>query len=102
MGYPMTWRRLIMRNQFIDGDYHTVPKYWKVMCNLDARDDAAMGEIRREELYNIENRVKVFAGDLRRMEADMLDERSICMQIAHRTGLDKDTVATVLKEFYAI
>ena len=38
-------------------------------------------------------------GDLRRLEADVIDEQGICQHIASRIGVDTDTVAAVLKEF---
>lgn len=114
MGYPMTWRRLLNRNHLGDGDYGESPQYWRLFVRgkpvnregfqegvdiadvmqtmLDHQDEAA-------EQANA--RAAMFAGDLRRLERDTLDERLVCQEIARRLDFDPDVVAAVLKEWMA-
>ena len=54
-----------------------------------------------ERLRRYEESMRLLLGDLRRLEADAVDEAAICTYIAHRTGIDADIVAAVLKEFIA-
>lgn len=105
MGYPMTWKRLLSRNQVADGTYDVVPERFALMLgvNRNPKDDGndAVGEVRRMALDNAERWARMFAGDLRRLERDTVDERATCSVIANRTGIDMEVVATVLKEFFA-
>lgn len=81
MGYPMTFQRVVNRNGLKDGSYEYPPSMW-------------FGDAE-----GLRKRAMLLAGDLRRLENDALDEQAICGHIADRTGIDRDTVAAVLKEF---
>jgi hypothetical protein len=115
MGYPMTWRRLINRNGLADGDYEAPPRYW--MACGGAMNWAAIEQESAEKLLALmrtiqehrerdanaaNNRLKLFVGDLRRLERDTLDEGFICQEIARRTGFDAEMVAAVLREWLAV
>lgn len=119
MGYPMTFRRVLHRNGFVDGDYTDPPERHRLRVNIDEpglmtkangdpafADDAeffvAMGSIWRERLKTYDTALRALSGDLRRLEQDTVDEGSLCQQIVLRTGIDADTVAAVLAEFMAI
>ena len=113
MGYPMTWRRVIGRNGLHKGGYDDAGQH-KVCMNMGivgiVKPDVPM-EIQLRNVYasmgpdyvrhieTNENNWKILLGDIRRLEADVADEKTICRHIATRTGVDPDTVATVLKEF---
>ena len=113
MGYPMTWRRVIGRNGLIEGGY-TDPGRHKVNLNLDnpglmnkdlpqeervKKFQEHLGPDFAKLLKSNEQSWQALLGDLRRLEADVIDERGICQHIASRTGIDPDTVAAVLQEF---
>lgn len=57
---------------------------------------------RADRLIGVENAAKMLAGDLRRLEQDIVDEGAICRDIACRSGLDEEIVAAVLKEFVSV
>lgn len=101
MSYPMTYQRVIHRNGLADGDYEKPPGVWQCRVNTREIDDinASVSKVRRKRLLEYENSVSILAGDLRRLEQDTRDERATCAYIAHRTGVDKEEVAAVLKEF---
>jgi hypothetical protein len=118
MGYPMTWQRFVNRNGLVDGDYQKPPKSWpqprgathigldEEFCGFQDAEALARAyrNSRQRELDDHTGLVHRFgglAGDLRRLETDALDERAICGLIAEKTGLDADSVAAVLKEFFA-
>lgn len=114
MGYPMTWGRLINRNGLADGDYGrppegwaaTAPKTaWSILDDYDAARLRAHSRMVEEVVTNtVEQqnaRIAIFAGDLRRLEKDTLDEGTICQSIARKLDADPDLVAAVLKEWLA-
>jgi hypothetical protein len=82
MGYPMTFRRVVNRNGLNDGDYGKPPQTWSAYGGSDLSQKATL-----------------LAGDLRRLERDAVDENAICAHIAGKTGIDREIVAAVLKEF---
>lgn len=82
MGYPMTYRRVVNRND-LRGDYGS--KLTGVAF------DAV-----------IQNKWSLLQGDLRRLEKDAVDERAICEAIALKLMLDKELVAAVIREFMAL
>ena len=113
MGYPMTWRRVVGRNSLTEGDYHNSGSHG-IYINLGfvgIKNPDKTEEVRTREYHadmgpefirtikSNEERWKALLGDLRRLEADVMDEGSICQHVASRTGVDADTVAAVLKEF---
>lgn len=109
-GYPMTLKRVINRNQLQDGDYQTLPKQWWFLLQKPGPVDhlSAAQQIQTlasfydhfiNQLNNLEGKIKLLAGDLRRLERDAVDEDGICKYIAQKTQIDENTVAAVLKEF---
>jgi hypothetical protein len=76
----MTFQRVLNRNRLQDGDYLSPPSQWS---------------------GNEEDRIRLLAGDLRRLEKDVVDENGICKYIAGRISIPEETVAAVLKEFVA-
>lgn len=72
MGYPMTYRRVVQRNR-LTGDY--LP--------------AVGGKV---------DYIALIAGDLRRLEADSVDETQVAWR-ARRLGLAPDVVQAVLRDF---
>lgn len=106
MSYPMTFKRLINRSGLVDGDYGMVPQRLAAGVNLKDRGltsqdefDQLMAPYYRERIESYMAWAKRFAGDLRRLELDAVDEEATCKHIADRTGVDPDVVAIVLKEF---
>lgn len=106
MGYPMTFQRLLNRNQIADGTYEAAPETWRPRVNLQVEVPAGAKdgvlEVRRKQLIQYETQAKMLAGDLQRFLKDAVDERAVCTAIAERTQLDADTVAAVIKEFLAL
>jgi hypothetical protein len=92
MGYPMTYSRLIHRNGLVDGTYGSTG----TTVNI-----AALPEWAQQPVALMAGRFGAICGDLRRLEKDALDEHAICDHIADKTGIDRDTVAGVLREFFA-
>ena len=104
-------RHPIERNGLSDGDYRTAPnrhrsgypltmEEWprvETVALDDVKISVAGGLLERCNRY--EQASMMLAGDLRRLENDVVDEASICLHIAHRTGIEADVVAAVLKEF---
>lgn len=113
MGYPMTVQRVLNRNALSKGGYgHTpedlMPSQWAVSLNLDNPGLSTMEELIASQwpravqrLRNYEGQVRLLLGDLRRLEADTVDEKITCQAIAHKTGIDPEVIAIVLKEFLA-
>lgn len=106
MGYPMTWQRVVNRNALLDGDYGKPPARWARNVNLTDRGLATeeqflpmVAQSGRERVERYEQQIRALAGDLRRLEADTVDENGICGHIARQTGLDRDDVAAVLKAY---
>lgn len=104
MGYPMTYRRVISRNSLPEGDYESIPHSLQTCVNVNPKDDgyADIGQVRRERLLQYEGQFRSLCGDLRRLERDAVDEKAVCEGIAMRTGIDVDTIAAVLLEFFSI
>ena len=101
MGYPMTFRRFVCRNGLEDGDYGEPPGFAPVEPHPDAarvlsREELA--EMLRTTTEDYRRRAMSMAGDLRRLERDLVDERALCREITRRTGLSGDDVAAVLRE----
>lgn len=89
MGYPMTFRRFVDRNRLLASGGHKAPGY--------SVPSAAAGPMTTEE-----GQLRAaIAGDLIRLIEDSLDEQAICRYIASRTGIEQETVAVVLQEFFA-
>lgn len=101
MGYPMTYQRVIRRNGVVVGDYEESPTDWQPLVNTNEADDGvvSVSNARRRRVLAYERSACMLAGDLRRLERDTRDEGATCAHIAHRTGLDREVVAAVLKEF---
>ena len=106
MGYPMTFDRVIRRNNLGTGGYDDAAK-WGLSVNLnnlglmasgDEFDRVMVGEYRRR-LREYEASAKMLLGDLRRLETDAIDERAVCAIVAERTKVDPETVAVVIREF---
>lgn len=112
----MTFQRVLARNGLRDGDYTRLPESWPAHgsgahANLDAplcgypsaeTLAAAYRSLWRDRIgegARLEHRARQLAGDLRRLERDVVDEGSICSHIVRRTGLAPDVVAGVLREF---
>lgn len=104
----MTFKRFINRNRLAEGGYDHEPAKIEVLVarsvdEMDAERQLvvykALAKSAHERLDAERNARNMLLGDLRRLEADAMDERSTCAYIAHRTGVDSDTVAAVLKEF---
>lgn len=78
MGYPMTWKRLINRNGLDTGSYEKVPVQWALRVNMNDEAPAWAAEeiskARKQRLQEYERALKLFAGDLRRLEKDAVDE----------------------------
>lgn len=113
MGYPMTWQRMLSRNRLQDGDYSTAPGDWfnpgpvtiADKAFFEANDQDPVEWYRkvvddwRKDREMILGRVKMLAGDIRRLEADTVDENYQVERIHRLTGVDKDDIAAVLREF---
>ena len=112
MSYPMTWRRIVGRSGLGKGDYNDAGDH-KNMLNLD-QPGIRPGMSEEERLKDFYGRMgpgyvsaiksneeqwRMLLGDIRRLEADVADEKAICQHIASRVGVDPDVVAAVLKEF---
>lgn len=98
MGYPMTFKRVINRNQVSEGGYGDWPKTWPAP-NLDKLAVATNPDWYIDAFNGVKQRVGALLGDLRRLETDAVDENATCKAIALRTGIDEEIVAAVLKEF---
>jgi hypothetical protein len=120
----MSWQRLINRNGLKDGDYGQAPERWASLTNTSAREplppeafDAvpegereavvlnstqSLSNHRAERVIRYENQAKSLAGDLRRLEKDIVDEGALCKEIARKVNMDADIVAAVLKEFVSV
>lgn len=112
MGYPMTFQRVVNRND-VRGDYGT--KLLTVTTNFDADpDDFQAGvdftHVLRKHIQFLEREIDrangrwgSLSGDLRRLERDAVDENEmgVAGHIARRTGIDREVVGVVLKEFVA-
>lgn len=110
MGYPMSYQRVLNRNRLHDGSYDTEPVDWfapgtavawsvvddgnyeNVLAFAQGMAESYNGAAKR---YNA--KVRLLMGDLRRLEADTVDEGAICQRIVADTGLSLDDVAAVLK-----
>jgi len=104
MGYPMTYRRVINRNRLAEGGYQH-EAHRSIAMTSEARERLETWRSVAESAYDELNRRidqdNLIRGDLRRLEADTVDERTTAFHIATRTGIDVETVAAVLKEFIA-
>jgi hypothetical protein len=102
MGYPMTFRRVVNRNGLGEGDYSgNLPYQWSTRGVVPEAGDPSVYQLPFlvERIRGYERGLHMLLGDLRRLEADTVDENTTCKHIASRTGIDVDTVAAVLKEF---
>ena len=70
MGYPMTYRRVVMRNGLLEGGYANTPDQLSMLC-----------------------------GDLRRLEIDQRDELHLAYY-AQRAGITPEQVKAVLDVFF--
>lgn len=103
MGYPMTFQRVLHRSGLNTGNYGQCPPrapFWGVNEKPEALA-TWLPELSRR-VADARSWAMNLAGDLRRLEEDAVDEAAICTQIATRTGLPRDVVAAVLKEFIAL
>lgn len=106
----MTYQRVIKRNRLSDGDYQQPPAAWHssgtaIVDPQTLEKDALIHVIDfwkkaiNDQAASFNGRLGQLAGDLRRLERDAVDEGSVNAYIAERTGLDREVVAAVLKEF---
>lgn len=108
MGYPMTFKRVVQRNNLVTGDYDTSPKYHSysnpVWDKQYQNEELLLDIIKHytETVNRLNDYFKRLAGDLRRLEHDVVDEDALCSLIANRTKIEPDVVAAVLKEFMSI
>jgi hypothetical protein len=107
----MTYQRVLSRNNITKGGYDADPVIrcgatsiaWSVIDGYDQR--TILGMLKdtvdrwKAEAEAGNSKWRFLLGDLRRLEADAIDEQAACAHIAARTGVDPDTVAAVLKEF---
>lgn len=70
------------------------PKNWRLIVDTAGKNSRFI-----EDLYTYENKARLLAGDLRRLETDTVDERATCLYISQKTGIDVNAVAAVLAEF---
>jgi len=103
MGYPMTYQRVLRRNRLDCGDYGDLGKCYsslKMPKPFSGNPEASLpvSDIREWAAVN-HQALSMLLGDLRRLEGDAVDEAATCLHIAARTGVDKEVVAAVLKEF---
>jgi hypothetical protein len=115
----MTFRRLLHRNGLDKGDYIDGGDYRNLLRPVlqpfppkgrfpdctDARYVEMLHEhidLLGKALFGWDQWRQLILGDLRRLEADALDERALCQEVARSTGVDADVVAAVLQEFFAL
>jgi len=107
VGYPMTWQRFIQRNGLVAGDYGDPPE--RLRANVNLKDhpltsqeefDRTMAPFYRERIEDYQSWAGNMVGDLRRLVMDSLDEGEVCRIVGERSGIDRDVVAGVLKEFF--
>jgi hypothetical protein len=113
MGYPMTYKRVLSRNGLSDGDYSTAPQSWFAPGPITIADHAffessgqdpvawyskAIDDWRTDRT-GILSRLRRLAGDLRRLEADSVDEQWQVERIHRLTGVAQDDIAAVLRAF---
>lgn len=85
MGYPMTWSRVTHRNSLAEGGYDTAPP-WK---GREAEtEDTRMGRYQAS-----------IRGDMRRLEADTLDERHLATYATH-AGIEPEQARKVFELFF--
>ena len=108
MGYPMTYQRVIQRNGLYEGPafvhLNLVPWTRDTLAkfNPDVDRISLLLDRDREWSETVTQMVKHLAAikdDLRRLERDAVDEKSVCRLIHLRTGVPLDVVAGVLAEF---
>jgi hypothetical protein len=111
MGYPMSFRRFVNRSGLAEGGYMDTPHPRVNLAAHMASPEAFNAgvdftEVMRSTAANYAQEIErlyrwqgILLGDLRRLEHDAMDEQAICVQIAARTGVDREVVAAVLKEF---
>lgn len=112
----MTYRRVVNRNGLATGDYGARISTMNVgpgetMVDLspdDFNEGVDFIEVQRRHIADLYNEIRridgcwsALLGDLRRLERDAVDEKSVCAYVAQRTGIDAEVVAAVLKEFIA-
>lgn len=105
VGYPMTLARWLNRNDLRDGGYDSLPARWALSPVVTASSDPMVQSLARawgETAAARDSKMRLMLGDLRRLEADTLDERYINEEVARRTGVDRDTVAAVLKAYWEV
>lgn len=112
MGYPMTYQRVISRSGLAPNSQPSVAyNLAEVDRNVLAKlpDDAARISLltfRVDDLAklatNAQRHHANLKDDLRRLERDATDEGSIIRQLHDRTGIPRDHIAGVLKEFLAL
>lgn len=109
MGYPMSFRRILDRNNLHDGDYGNPPLRWNqgIAGPVTVLVDDAEGLMKvllveQEKLRNLMSKLSLLAGDIRRFKHDAVDEDYICKYIADELHLDEETVAMVIRKFMEI
>ena len=102
MGYPMTYKRVMLRSGMAEGGYQDCPRRFPLYGITTVGLEHWSGQELRALHERAIHWTELCAGDLRRLEADSTDEGAICTQIARRTGIDADVVAAVLKEYMEI
>lgn len=112
MGYPLTFQRLLNRNNLQDVDYgsklsgvNTGPG--RTMLDVTAADfnegvdfvHLLKKDIKLlyQEIDRVNQKWSMLCGDIKRLQKDAVDEAAICNHIAHETGLNVEMVAAVLK-----
>jgi hypothetical protein len=87
MGYPMTWDRVLMRNNLL-GNYTHVRNNTGICDGPGWLSDDAI------------QRLRMLSGDLRRLERDSVDGDYATKKIATAAGVDIETVKKVLIAFF--
>jgi hypothetical protein len=85
MGYPMTWSRLLERNN-LKGNYSRVAPY-------PVPPDSPPGACR--------DRLRMISGDLRRLERDSVDGDTASIWIAREAGVSLEDTLKVMKAFFS-
>jgi len=113
MGYPMTYRRLVNRNNLREAEYGATLSghNTKLADELTAdkfNEGVNIEDVLRDTVRSLSQEIdrmnavwSMLSGDLRRLERDTTDESVICHEIARKVGIDADVVAAVLKEWMA-
>lgn len=97
----MTYRRVVSRNGLTQGDYGKADLTHWPLININNKPEALAAFLPEVSKYiqDLQSRLGLLLGDLRRLEHDTQDEGSIARQIQQRTGIDSGVIAAVLKEY---